>query len=186
MDDAIIFTNLNDFIFCPASIYFHNLYGNQSTITYQSSAQINGTEAHSTIDSGSFSTKANIMTAVEVYCEKYNLVGKIDVYDTASCILTERKNKVVNIYDGYVFQLYAQYFALCEMGYFVKKLRIHSLMDNKNYDVKLPSEDPDMLNRFEEVIMDMKEFDITNFVQTNKEKCRNCIYEPACDRGIND
>lgn len=40
MDDAIIISNLNDFIFCPASIYFHNLYGSRSTIMYQNSSQL--------------------------------------------------------------------------------------------------------------------------------------------------
>ena len=28
MDDIILISNLNDFIFCPVSIYFHKLYGN--------------------------------------------------------------------------------------------------------------------------------------------------------------
>lgn len=27
-DDTILITELNDFIFCPISIYFHKLYGN--------------------------------------------------------------------------------------------------------------------------------------------------------------
>lgn len=36
MDDLIIVSNLNDFIFCPASIYFHKLYGSEDTIMYQS------------------------------------------------------------------------------------------------------------------------------------------------------
>lgn len=39
MDDLIIISNLNDFIFCPASIYFHKLYGSEDTIMYQSKAQ---------------------------------------------------------------------------------------------------------------------------------------------------
>lgn len=38
MDDLIIISNLNDFIFCPASIYFHKLYGSEDTIMYQSKA----------------------------------------------------------------------------------------------------------------------------------------------------
>ena len=52
MDDAIIISNLNDFIFCPVSIYFHNLYGNRSTITYQGKAQMNGSNAHDAVDNG--------------------------------------------------------------------------------------------------------------------------------------
>jgi hypothetical protein len=45
MDDYIIISNLNDFIFCPASIYFHNLYGSMDTFLYQGASQINGTDA---------------------------------------------------------------------------------------------------------------------------------------------
>ena len=45
MDDLIIISNLNDFIFCPASIYFHKLYGSEDTIMYQSKAQLDGTKA---------------------------------------------------------------------------------------------------------------------------------------------
>ena len=40
MEDLIIISNLNDFIFCPVSIYFHKLYGSQDNLLYQSSAQI--------------------------------------------------------------------------------------------------------------------------------------------------
>lgn len=46
MDDIIIISNLNDFIFCPASIYFHKLYGSEDVLMYQSSYQIDGTKAH--------------------------------------------------------------------------------------------------------------------------------------------
>lgn len=35
MDDTIIISNLNDFIFCPASIYFHKLYGSEDKLMYQ-------------------------------------------------------------------------------------------------------------------------------------------------------
>ena len=49
MDDLIIISNLNDFIFCPASIYFHKLYGSGDTIMYQSKAQLDGTKAHEKI-----------------------------------------------------------------------------------------------------------------------------------------
>lgn len=34
MDDLIIISNLNDFIFCPASIYFHKLYGNEERLMF--------------------------------------------------------------------------------------------------------------------------------------------------------
>lgn len=91
MDDAIIISNLNDFIFCPASIYFHNLYGSRDTITYQGAAQINGKKAHEAVDKGTYSGRKHILTALDIYSEKYNIVGKIDIYDLDKKILTERK-----------------------------------------------------------------------------------------------
>lgn len=42
MENPIAITKLNDFIFCPASIYFHNLFGDTEKIMYQSERQING------------------------------------------------------------------------------------------------------------------------------------------------
>ena len=57
LDDLIIISNLNDFIFCPASIYFHKLYGSEDTIMYQSKAQLDGTKAHEKIDNGTYSTR---------------------------------------------------------------------------------------------------------------------------------
>jgi CRISPR-associated protein Cas4 len=184
MDDYIIISNLNDFIFCPASIYFHNLYGSMNTMLYQTSSQINGTSAHETVDSGKYASPKNVLTAIEVYSEKYNIVGKIDIYDSDTKTLTERKRQIKTIYDGYVFQLYAQYFAMQEMGYDVNKLRFYSMVDNKSYTIDLPEDNPKMLEKFEETIENIKNFDMDKFVQDNVEKCKNCIYEPACDRGL--
>jgi CRISPR-associated protein Cas4 len=184
MDDVIIFSHLNDFAFCPASIYFHNLYGSQATITYQSDKQINGTATHKTIDDNTYSNRKDIITSIEVYSGKYNIAGKIDMYAEKTHTLTERKRQIKTIYDGYVFQLYAQYFGMTELGYVVEHLQFHSIVDNKTYKIKLPEENPDMLSRFEQIIQDIRAFDMDSFQQTNVEKCRNCIYEPACDRGL--
>ena len=112
MEDLIIISNLNDFIFCPASIYFHKLYGSQDNLLYQSSAQINGTKAHETIDEKTYSTRKSAMMSLDVYSEKYGLCGKIDLYESDKKRLIERKKHVRQIYDGYIFQLYAQY-AFC-------------------------------------------------------------------------
>ncbi len=95
MDDIIIISNLNDFIFCPASIYFHKLYGSQDNLTYQSSYQINGSKAHESVDNRSYSTKKSIITALDVYSDKYKLSGKIDIYDMEKQLLVERKNILV-------------------------------------------------------------------------------------------
>lgn len=184
MEQPIIFSSLNDFIFCPASIYFHKLYENLRTLIYQSEYQINGKIAHESIDEQTYSACRNILQGTDVYCEKYNLIGKIDLFDIENGVLTERKKLIKNIYDGYVFQVYAQCFALRDMGYTVNKIRLHSLDDNKNYDILLPENDPVMLSKFERLIKQMNEFDISKFVQNNPDKCSNCIYEPYCDRAL--
>ena len=184
MDDIIIISNLNDFIFCPASIYFHKLYGSQDNLTYQSSYQINGSKAHESVDNSSYSTKKSIITALDVYSDKYKLSGKIDIYDMEKQLLIERKKHISKIYDGYVFQLYAQYFAMLEMGYIINSLEIRSLDDNKKYKIALPNEDDAMFKKFENLISEIRTFDLENYNQDNIEKCKHCIYEDACDRSL--
>ena len=184
MYEEILITQLNDFIFCPASIYFHMLDGETERMLYQSDSQIKGSNAHIAIDTGSYSSRKNILMGLNVYCEEFGLIGKIDIYDTDKKCLTERKRAVKKIYDGYIFQVYAQCFALREMGYAVEKIVIHSLIDNKNYIIPLPENDRDMQERFKKTVSDIREFKLEEFEQTNQAKCRNCIYEPACDRGV--
>lgn len=184
MDDAILITELNDFIFCPVSIYFHKMYKNMDRMIYQNTDQINGNTAHKSVDESIYTTRKDILMGIDVYCEKYNLIGKIDIFDIAKKTLRERKKKVKNIYDGYVFQVYAQYFSLVEMGYDVKKIEIYSIDDHKKYDIPLPYANTDMLFKFEKVIYEIKHFSIHEFIQTNEAKCLHCIYEPACDRTL--
>lgn len=184
MYEEILITQLNDFIFCPVSIYFHLLYGETDRMLYQSDSQIMGTAAHKAIDTGSYSSRKNIIMGLSVYCEEFGLVGKIDTYDAEKKRLIERKRTVKKIYDGYIFQIYAQCFAMREMGYDVDQLVIHSLSDNKSYYIPLPEEDPDMTEKFKRTIIEIQNFRVESFEQTNPEKCRHCIYEPACDRGI--
>lgn len=181
MDDVILITELNDFIFCPISIYFHKLYGDTDRNIYQNTSQINGTKAHETIDEKRISNMA-IIAALDVYSSEFHLSGKIDIYDAENKTLTERKKKIVNIYDGYIYQLYAQYYCMIEMGYEVKELFLYSIDDNKKFPIALPEDNPEMSIRFCETIQAIMEFSLEEFEQTNKQKCHNCIYEPACDR----
>lgn len=185
MEDQIIaLSQLNDFIFCPASIYFHNLYGETDNRSFQRTDQVRGTIAHKTIDEKRYSTRKDVLMGIDVYSEEYGIAGKIDIFDTSNGVLTERKRKVKIIYDGYVFQLYGQYFCLKEMGYDIKILRIYSMADNKTYDVSRPEDDSSMFNKFLQTLNDMRGFTMDSFKQENTDKCKNCIYEPACDRGL--
>lgn len=180
MEHPILITWLNDFLFCPASIYFHNLYGEKEQVSFQDSSQLNGTNAHKSIDSGGYSTRTDTLCGVSVFCERYGLTGKIDIFYVSTGELVERKKKIKTVYDGYVFQLYAQYFSLLEMGYQVKKLTLRSLDDNKRFSVPMPEADPEMYQSFEQTISAIKQFDLTSFHQENIQKCARCIYEPLC------
>ena len=70
------------------------------------------------------------------------------------------------------------------MGYEVETLQLHSIDDNRTYIIKLPENDLEMLQKFENTIEQIKVFDANAFVHDNFEKCKHCIYEPACDRSL--
>lgn len=184
MEELILISYLNDFIFCPASIYFHNLYENINSNIYHNSSQINGRNAHKNIDEKTYSSRKDILQGIDVYCDEFKIMGKIDIYDINRKILIERKNMVHKIYDGFIFQVYAQYYALEEMGYKVEKIKIHSIQDNKNYFIKIPTQDYETDLKFRNLIKEINNFKINNFIPKDKKKCQNCIYEPLCDRSL--
>lgn len=184
MEEPILISWLNDYIFCPASIYFHQLYGDQDRMLFQCTDQIKGTNVHAAVDEARYSTRKAVLQAIPVYSEKYGIVGKIDIFDIDKGLLTERKRQIKTIYDGYVFQLYAQCFALREMGYKVNNIRFYAIATNMVFPIALPEDNPEMLAKFERVVCDLRRFKLEEFMQTNNEKCKHCIYEPACDRSL--
>ena len=186
MENPLNITALNDFIFCPISIYFHNVDGAAEVLTFQDEYQLNGSAIHEKTDSAQYSDRKNVLQSIFVYSHSLGLYGKIDVYDIDSGILIERKKKIKTIYDGYVFQLYAQYFALLDMGYDVKSIRLYSYDDNKKYDIPLPHENLIMYTKFKRTIEEIKDFSFETFTQTNYQKCKNCIYEPMCSYSSNE
>lgn len=181
-ENVILISQLNDFTFCPLSIYFHAGYEGVNKTLYQEVAQIQGSHAHKAIDSKTYSSRKNILQSIDVYSEEFNLRGKIDVFDIDSGLLVERKNQIKHVYDGYVFQVYGQYYALIEMGHKVNKIKLHSMIDNRNYEIKLPSLDLEMDRKFRNIIQEMRTFNMEDFVQNNTAKCQKCIYAPICDR----
>lgn len=177
-------TYLNDFIFCPLSIYYHQLYGNLAERLYYDEAQLNGKAAHESIDNKHYSTHKNILQGIDIYSDTYKLCGKIDIFDIETGLLTERKKHIEKIYDGYLFQLYAQYFCLKEMGYKVKNIRFYSSDDNKIYKIELPENNPEMLQKFIDTNSKMQTFDVNNYEPSSQEKCKHCIYNDFCDRPL--
>jgi CRISPR-associated protein Cas4 len=179
MEQYVQISKINDFIFCPKSVFLHSIYESFDTSTYHDTPQIVGKKNHENIDKGKYSSAKRYLQGTPVYCRKYNVMGNIDVYDQQKKSLIERKTKIKKIYDGYKYQLYAQYFALKEMGYDVEKLFLHSLKDNKRYEIPIP--DSLETDKFERTIHWMQKFDILwDEVNVCSEKCDNCIYRPLC------
>lgn len=185
METYIPISYLNDFIFCPRSIYNHQLYFNRDEIVYQGEVQVKGKWAHETIDKKSYSDKKNVLQNFEVYSKKYGLFGKIDLFDVDKGLLSERKNNIQVIYDGYVFQLYAQYFGLTEMGFCVNQICLYDFSKNKVHPIKIPNEDQAMFEKFEATIIKLKRYSLlqTEFT-ANPAKCMNCIYNLFCDASL--
>ena len=184
MEYPILISTINDYIFCPISIYFHSQYDEMNRILFQERRQVNGSAAHQKVDDKEYSTRKDVLQAKDVYCDRYGIIGKIDIFDIKNGILTERKKHIMQIYDGYIFQLYAQYFALSEMGYNVQSLRLYSFDDNKTYPVKLPNEDLHMFQKFENTLESMRNFNVFDYYPKDSAKCRNCIYRHICDRSL--
>ncbi len=179
MESYIQITKLNDFIFCPKSLYFHSLFENFEKETYHDTPQLAGKIAHSAIEEKKYSTRKEVLMAKEVFSDKLGLCGKIDIFDCEKGELIERKYRVKQIYLGFIYQLYAQMFCLEEMGYKVKKLAIYSSADNKKYPVKMPTKKEQ--EEFLKLIEKIKHFDIAkDKVEVNETKCQMCIYKPLC------
>jgi CRISPR-associated protein Cas4 len=163
------------------SLYFHSFYENYDQKIYHEKEQAEGKMKHENIEKGKYSTAKKFLQDLPVYSQKYDLMGKIDIYDKEEKTLIERKNRVKKVYDGYKLQLWAQMFCLEEMGFKVEKLFIHSLSDNKRYSVEMPN-GRDEFN-FAKNIEKMKCFNLLNFNRkANPRKCARCIYRELCNQ----
>ena len=61
MEAYLTITQINDFIFCPRSIYFSGIYRNTAdTQLYHQTPQLLGNAAHAAIDAGEYSSKKDI------------------------------------------------------------------------------------------------------------------------------
>jgi len=180
MESYLTMTQINDFIFCPRSILFHNfLQDNLTPDAFRETPQIQGLAAHQAVDEGRYSTSKNILQGTMVYSSRYQLLGRIDTFDIASGHLCERKYSVTALYDGFRFQLYAQYFALTEMGYKVRTMAVYSAKDNKKYPVTLPDETE--IREFEAILQKIRNYHASQPITVNLNKCRHCNYREICD-----
>lgn len=66
-EQPILITQLNDFIFCPVSIYYHSLDEDTDKYLYQDSFQINGTAAHNRTDLAEYSKNFDENDSVYIF-----------------------------------------------------------------------------------------------------------------------
>ena len=180
MDDYISISTLNDFIFCPYSIYLHNVYMETDEGLYHATPQTRGKIAHETIDKKKASNRADDLQALPIISERYGLVGKIDIYKGREQKLIERKYQLKQIFQGQIYQLWAQYLCLIEMGYPVQSLAFYEISTNKMIPIELPKEEE--LRGFEQFLSKYRSYDPTAPIMTNRNKCRHCIYCNICDK----
>lgn len=180
MTDYIPISTLNDFIFCPYSIYLHNVYMETDEGLYHATPQTKGKLAHEPVDSKTSSNRSDDLLALPVYSEQLGLMGKIDVYKRKEKKLIERKYQLKQIYKGQLYQLWAQYFCMIEMGYEIDSIAFYEISTNKVIPVAIPSDsDKQELVNF---ISSFNAFDPLIPIPVNPNKCRHCIYCNLCDK----
>ena len=180
MDNYITISTLNDFVFCPYSIYLHNVYMAADEELFHAAPQTRGKASHQAIDEKSYSTKQDVIVGLPVYSTELGVAGKIDIYKSDEKSLIERKHLLSNIYKGQIYQLWAQYFCMSEMGYSIEKLSFYSISTNKTYPVNIPSEDDK--RELVDFIACLRNFDLESEIPVNVNKCRHCVYCNLCDK----
>ena len=75
MIDYISISTLNDLIFCPYSIYLHNVYMETDETMYHATPQTQGQDGTQTIDKKKASNRADVILSLPVYSERYGPHG---------------------------------------------------------------------------------------------------------------
>ena len=151
---------------------------------YHATPQTRGRIAHETVDEKRTSNRADELQSLPIISHIYGLTGKIDIYRGREKKLIERKYQLKNIYQGQIYQLWAQYLCMVEMGYEVESLAFYEISTNKMIPVELPSEE--QLSHFRQFITSYRNFDPSDPIRTNRNKCSHCIYCSLCDKTEED
>lgn len=181
MNDYISISTLNDFIFCPYSIYLHNVYMEADEDIFKATPQIRGTQAHSGVDKKTGSSRSCDILSLPVCSNTLGLYGVIDIYKSDKALLIERKYQLKNIYRGQLYQLWAQYFCMTEMGYEVRQIAFYEISTNK----LLPQATPKQAEKEEliDYLAALRSYNpVSDKSKPNPNKCVHCIYCNLCDK----
>lgn len=175
MEQFVRISNINDFMFCPKSLYLHAIYENFDNSVYHDQPQIVGSQMHAAVDEKRYSSSKHILQGLSVASVEFGLLGKIDIYDANKKSLVERKTKVKILHEGYRLQLYAQYVCMIEMGYDVWFMFIHSIQDNKRYAILPPGKKE--LKQLRYVLGQMRRITPAMLRAHSCKRCQSHIYE---------
>ena len=179
MDDFIPLSMLNDYIFCPYSIYIHNVYANTDEEVYHALPQIRGRQAHHSIDRKIPKGKG-IITSLPVFSEELRIQGIIDEFQMENKLLIERKYQLTKIYKGQLYQIWGEYFCMTEMGYIVENLAFYENAHNRMIPIPLPQDKEK--EEMRQLLIEIRNFDIERLTLINENKCKHCIYCRLCDK----
>jgi CRISPR-associated protein Cas4 len=147
---------------------------------YHAVPQTRGRIAHESVDNKSASTRKTDILSMSVCSNELGVMGKIDLYRGATQCLIERKYQLKQIFRGQIYQLWAQYFCMIEMGYPVTSLAFYEISTNRMIPVELPGvRGRKELVRF---IQRFKSYTPDSEITINSNKCGHCIYCNLCDK----
>ena len=151
---------------------------------YHATPQVTGRNAHEQIDQKQLPKQQQIIETLPIISHELGIYGKIDIYKINKQELVERKFNLKKIFQGQIYQLWAQYFCMIEMGYGVSSIAFYEISTKKTIPIDLPTNnDKEQLKSF---IIKYKEFDPRHFLMRNTNKCLHCIYANLCDKTIYD
>lgn len=180
MENFLTITTLNDFVFCPYSIYLHEVYNPNKEEVYHGKDQSKGKRLHYFIENNQevkdFKHAYVISTDLKIY-------GKIDDYNCLQKELIEYKSKASTVYKGYYYQIWAQYYCLKEMGIQVNKLAFYDF--SKGSKISLPLPTHYNLLELKNHIIKVQNFDFTSEIKINPNKCNRCVYKNLCEKNSN-
>lgn len=147
---------------------------------YHATPQVRGRNAHATIDSKTTTPSNDRLESLSVFSQELGVYGKIDVYNRVKTSLVERKYQLKHIYQGQIYQLWAQFFCMIEMGYSISKLAFYEISTRKTTYIEIPGihEKKQLLS----FVQQYNDFNPRDFKNTNINKCAHCVYLNLCDK----
>lgn len=151
---------------------------------FHATPQTRGKIAHETIDNKRASNRSSDFQSLSVISVEYGLIGKIDIFRGKENKLIERKYQIKKIYQGQIYQLWAQYLCMVEMGFDVKDIALYEICTNRMIPIKLPNQE--QLAEFRGFLTTFRNYDPSHPIQINKNKCLHCVYSSICDKTDED